>query len=29
MKKRPSIAKAFGEELALYKAEVARHKQAA
>ena len=29
MKKRPSIAKAFGEELALYKAEVARHQQAA
>ena len=29
MKKHPSIAKAFGEELALYKAEVARHKQAA
>ncbi len=29
MKRRPSIAKAFGEELALYKAEMARHKQAA
>jgi len=29
MKKRPSVAKAFGEELALYKAEQARHKQAA
>jgi glutathione S-transferase len=29
MQKRPSIAKAFAEELALYKAEVARHKQAA
>ena len=29
LKKRPSIAKAFGEELALYKAELARHKQAA
>ncbi len=28
MKRRPSIAKAFGEELALYKAEMARHKQA-
>ena len=29
LKKRPSVAKAFGEELALYKAEQARHKQAA
>ena len=29
MKQRPSIAKAFAEELALYKAEMARHKQAA
>ena len=29
MRERPSIAKAFGEELALYKAEVARHQQAA
>jgi glutathione S-transferase len=29
LQKRPSIAKAFGEELALYKAEMARHKQAA
>ncbi len=29
MKKRPSVAKAFSEELALYKAEQARHKQAA
>jgi glutathione S-transferase len=29
LKKRPSVAKAFGEELALYKAELARHKQAA
>jgi glutathione S-transferase len=28
MQKRPSIAKAFGEELALYKAEMARHKAA-
>ena len=29
MKKRPSVAKAFGEELALYKAEMARHAKAA
>jgi len=29
LQKRPSIAQAFGEELALYKAELARHKQAA
>jgi len=29
LQKRPSIAKAFGEELALYKAEMARHKEAA
>jgi glutathione S-transferase len=29
MQQRPSIAKAFGEELALYKAELARHQQAA
>ena len=29
LQKRPSVAKAFGEELALYKAEQARHKQAA
>jgi len=29
LQKRPSIAKAFGEELALYKAEMARHKAAA
>jgi glutathione S-transferase len=29
MKQRPSIAKAFGEELALYKAELARHAKAA
>src|SRR3954465_8592284 len=29
MQQRPSIAKAFGEELALYKAEMARHKAAA
>jgi glutathione S-transferase len=29
LQKRPSIAKAFGEELAMYKAEVARHKAAA
>ena len=29
LQKRPSIAKAFGEELALYEAEVARHKAAA
>jgi len=29
LQKRPSIAKAFGEELALYKAELARHKAAA
>jgi glutathione S-transferase len=29
LKARPSIAKAFGEELALYKAEMARHKAAA
>ena len=29
MKQRPSIAKAFAEELALYKAEMARQKQAA
>jgi glutathione S-transferase len=29
MRERPSIAKALGEELALYKAEVARHQQAA
>jgi glutathione S-transferase len=29
MQKRPSIAKAFAEELALYKAELARHKAAA
>jgi glutathione S-transferase len=29
MKQRPSIAKAFGEELALYKAEMARHAKAA
>ena len=29
LKKRPSIAKAFAEELALYKAEMARHKAAA
>ena len=28
MQKRPSVAKAFGEELALYKAEMARHKAA-
>ena len=28
MRKRPSIAKAFGEELALYKEEQARHKAA-
>jgi glutathione S-transferase len=28
MQKRPSIANAFGEELALYKAEMARHKAA-
>jgi len=28
MQKRPSIARAFGEELALYKAEMARHKAA-
>ena len=29
LQKRPSITKAFGEELALYKAELARHKAAA
>lgn len=29
LKKRPSVAKAFGEELALYKAELARHAKAA
>jgi len=29
LQKRESVAKAFGEELALYKAEVARHRQAA
>ena len=29
LQKRPSIAQAFGEELALYKAELARHKAAA
>jgi glutathione S-transferase len=29
LKQRPSIAKAFGEELALYKAEMARHAKAA
>jgi glutathione S-transferase len=29
LQKRPSIAKAFGEELALYRAEIARHKAAA
>ena len=29
LRERPSIARAFGEELALYKAEVARHKAAA
>jgi glutathione S-transferase len=29
LQKRPSIARAFGEELALYKAELARHKAAA
>ena len=29
LQKRPSIARAFAEELALYKAELARHKQAA
>jgi glutathione S-transferase len=29
MKKRPAIAKALAEEFELYKAEIARHKQAA
>ena len=29
MKKRPAVAKALGEEFELYKAEMARHKEAA
>jgi glutathione S-transferase len=29
MKKRPAVAKALAEEFELYKAEIARHKQAA